>query len=226
MNIHDLGLAPHSCATVKPGDRFGRIVILEVGKDPRPGVYKYKAIYRCDCGAVRSAQLGSIQIGTTKSCGCKNRDDSTKHGLWRDPIYTTWLHMLKRCEDPSNEKFADYGGRGITVCDRWHDITAFHADMAPTFRKGLTLDRIDNNAGYSPENCRWRTPHEQSRNKRNNILVTLNGETKILKDWCSLHGVSYGMVRSRIKDMGWDPLLALTTPAAPRIPLRKRGFNP
>jgi hypothetical protein len=124
--------------------------------------------------------------------------------------------MLRRCNDPSDTKYADYGGRGIKVCERWHDMRLFHDDMAPTWRAGTTLERRDNSKGYEPENCEWAVPAQQARNKRNNILVTLDGRTQILKDWCIELGVSYGMVRSRIKDMGWEPERAIKLPPNPR----------
>lgn len=212
MKIADFGFIPHTCATVAPGQRFGRITILEVGKDPRPGVYDYRAVYQCDCGNLRFSKLGSIQIGTTLSCGCKNREESTKHGLWKSPVYRSWWHMMRRCYDPQDPAFANYGGRGIFVCDRWHDIANFYADMEPSFRKGLTLDREDNSLGYSPENCRWATPGTQARNKRSNIVVTIEGRTMVLKDWCRHYGMNYHSVYHRITKMGWEPERALTTP--------------
>lgn len=221
MNIEHFGLVPHASKTVTVGARFGRCVVLGTGKEP--GTYLYRAVCRCDCGTVFAPMCAGLRNQTTQSCGCKNREDTTKHGLWRTPIYITWSRMMSRCYKPQDPKFHDYGGRGITVCDRWHDITSFHADMAPSFVQGLTLDRTDNSRGYSRDNCEWRTPAQQARNKRNNIWITIDGDTKILKDWCAVFGVSYGMVRTRIKDKGWDPVLALKAPAMPRIHLSLRG---
>jgi hypothetical protein len=211
MKLSDYGLIPHECATVKAGDRFGRIVILATGK--KPTGYHYRAVYQCDCGNIKMTQLGSIQIGTTRSCGCKNREDTTKHGFWSSPLYRVWRHMLDRCENPSNPRFADYGARSITVCKRWHDLEKFHADMSESYEDGLQLDRIDNNKGYEPSNCKWSTKGQQMRNRRNNIFVTIDGETKILKDWANHFGVNYHSVYHRVTKMGWEPLLALTTPS-------------
>ena len=215
MNLADFGLVPHECKTVKAGDRFGRIVILATGK--LPDSYKYKAVYKCDCGSIKVTQMGTIQIGTTKSCGCKSVDRSTKHGLWKSPLYRVWAHMMVRCYEPSGEKFHDYGGRGIKVCKRWHSVLNFHADMVESYVDGLQLDRIDNNKGYGPENCKWSSRAEQMRNRRSNILVTIDGETLVLKDWAARFGVNYHAVYHRVKVMGWEPLRALSTP-----PLRKR----
>jgi hypothetical protein len=211
MNIEDYGLVPHECKTVKPGDRFGRIVILAIGK-PKDS-YAYKALYRCDCGAEVVSALNSVQSGTTTSCGCKNRESLTKHGLWNSPLYRVWRHMMLRCHTPEHPKFKHYGARGITVCERWHDVSAFAADMGPTYASGLKIERKDNNAGYSPENCRWATNSEQQRNKRNNIVITMNGKTQVLQDWCNELGVHYGLAWERIKVRGWEPVKALTTPA-------------
>ena len=219
--LADFGLVPHDSIGAKPGDRFGRCLVIVTGK--KPDTYIYRAVCQCDCGKVFAPMISGLRNGSTQSCGCKNREDTTKHGLWKSPLYPTWQHMLKRCNDPNDPKFADYGGRGITVCERWHDLRAFHEDMAPTFKRGLTLDRTDNSKGYSPENCAWREPAEQARNKRNNIWVTIEGRRMILKDWCVELGVSYGMARSRIKEMGWDPVEALRIPASPRIKVNWRG---
>jgi hypothetical protein len=211
MNVEDYGLVPHECKTVKPGDRFGRIVILAIGK-PK-GKYAYKALYRCDCGKESVGPLNSVQSGTTTSCGCKNREFFVKHGLCNSPLYRVWRHMIGRCHNPSNPKFKFYGARGIKVCDRWQDVSFFAKDMGPTFEPGLRIERKDNNAGYSPENCRWATNHEQQRNKRNNIVITMNGKTQVLQDWCDELGVHYKLVWERIKVRGWEPIKALTTPA-------------
>ena len=205
------GLVPHDCSTVAVGQRFERIVILAVGKIA--GTYRYKAVYRCDCGNERCVQIGSIQIGQTQSCGCKSADRSRTHGLWDSPIYRTWQHIISRCHNSRSERYKDYGGRGITVCARWQDVSKFHEDMLATYKPGLTIDRIDNNSGYSPENCRWATREIQQRNRRNNIWVEMEGQLLVLKDWCTKLDIPYSMVYHRVTKMGWTPERAISTPS-------------
>ena len=132
--------------------------------------------------------------------------------------------MQRRCNNPKSSRYADYGGRGITVCDRWQDVALFHKDMSAGYVDGLTLDRIDNEKGYSPENCRWATAHQQMRNRRSNIKVTIGGRTQILKDWCKELGINYHSAYNRITKMGWEPEQALRTPflakGEPRVLVR------
>ncbi len=118
--------------------------------------------------------------------------------------------MLGRCYDPKVERFPYYGGRGITVCDRWHDVTAFVADMAPTFEPGLEIDRIDNDGNYEPANCQWATHAEQARKKRNLRMATFGTRTLCLAEWAREYGVKYGTVLSRLR-RGWTTVEALTT---------------
>ena len=210
--LHKYGLLPHECSSIHVGDRFGRITILAVGKLASKK-YQYRAVYKCDCGTESITQCGTIQIGTTQSCGCKNREDVTKHGLWKSPLYRVWQHMIQRCHNEKTQQYANYGGRGISVCKQWHDIEKFHDDMFDSYRVGLTIDRIDNNGNYEPSNCKWSTKEQQSRNKRSNILVTIDGQTKVLKDWCEQFNVSYHSVYYRIKVSGWEPIKALTHPS-------------
>lgn len=119
--------------------------------------------------------------------------------------------MLRRCEDPSRPGYPNYGGRGIRVCDRWHDFTAFSADVGERPSPRHSLDRIDNARGYEPGNVRWATRHEQSRNTRRNIRLTHNGETMVLADWAKRLGVPWARLYARIK-AGWPAEAALTLP--------------
>ncbi len=122
--------------------------------------------------------------------------------------------MIRRCTKTAHHNFEGYGGRGITVCERWRDFVAFLEDMGER-PDGLTLDRIDNNAGYSPENCRWATPKQQARNKRDKRLLTLNGETRSVTEWAEKLGVERDNLWSRLH-IGWTVEEALTRPIKAR----------
>jgi hypothetical protein len=122
--------------------------------------------------------------------------------------------MRKRCENRALPEYPSYGGRGIRVCDRWLVFENFIADMGEP-PAGAQIDRIDNNGDYEPSNCRWATPPEQARNRRSNILITINGETKCLLDWTLARRLNYDTVRARIMKLGWEPERALSTPIAP-----------
>ena len=120
--------------------------------------------------------------------------------------------MLDRCANPGNKRYADYGGRGIRVCERWQDVSAFIADMETSFMPGLELDRVNVDGDYEPTNCQWATHAEQARNKRNLIYIDHLGRRMTLAEWCAELGVNYGTAWERIKVLGWQPLNAITTP--------------
>lgn len=121
--------------------------------------------FKCDCGADVVARKNHVAVGATKSCGCYAKEmlavKTLTHGMSRTPTWNSWAMMLQRCEDQKHTQYKDYGGRGIDVCERWHDFSNFYADMGGR-PLGKTLDRIDNSKGYEPDNCRWATWHEQN----------------------------------------------------------------
>jgi len=145
-----------------------------------------------------------------------NTRDSTsgqftaKHSQHGTPEYVAWDHMKSRCTNPGHKQYESYGGRGITVCDRWADFAAFYEDMGPRPTELHTLDRRDNDRGYSKENCRWATRTEQNRNHRANRMISYQGKTQCVAAWAQELGVADSVIRVRLA-RGWDTERILTT---------------
>lgn len=139
------------------------------------------------------------------------------HGLRRTPEYRTWADMRARCSNPRHPNFRHWGGRGITVCEAWEDFRAFYADMGvrPASSSRMTLERVDNEKGYSPDNCVWATSATQRKNTRKTRRVTIGERTLCLKDWCREIGIAYTTVQQRIYRHGWSDIDALLTPVDP-----------
>jgi hypothetical protein len=132
------------------------------------------------------------------------------HGMSGTGTYESWAQALQRCCNPNDNDYPKYGGRGITVCERWREFASFLADMGER-SEGMTLEREDVNGNYEPGNCRWATKAEQTRNKRDTVRVTINGATRCVMEWCREFGVSHHRVYARIA-RGWSPERALTEP--------------
>lgn len=170
---------------------------------------------RCDCGNTAIVPTNNLRTGNTKSCGCWKIQRPMKHGSARNSgrtkEYNAWNSMLRRCQNPRHKNFNRYGGRGITVCERWRDFANFLADMGPR-PPGLTLERKDNSSGYSPDNCKWASYSEQNRNTRQSRYVTIGDQTRCLADWAKEVGLSVSTINVRIH-RGWSPERAILTPA-------------
>lgn len=198
-----------------PGDRYGRLTLLtECERQGNNRVW----LVRCGCGSQTEKQVvqASIRSGLTTSCGCAQKTAATKtakaratHGQRSNPLYSTWKHMIDRCVNPKNKRYADWGGRGISVCERWHSVENFIADMWPNYKPGMTLDRIDNNKGYEPDNCQWSTCADQNRNRRDTHWVSYKGQNVCLTDAAAIAGLTRGLVKDRITKLGWPILKAL-----------------
>lgn len=168
-----------------------------------------------DCGTHCVVRSNALTTGNTKSCGCLiNESKNIKHGLKNTRIYRIWYGMKSRCYTKSNPAYNRYGGRGISMCQQWKkDFTAFYNwSMDNGYSKELSIDRINHNGNYEPSNCRWATPKEQSDNKRCNILITINGTTLDLQQWCDKIGIKRSTVNTRVRMCGWTYEKALSTP--------------
>jgi len=150
------------------GSRYGRLIAVRRVQNTRQE--KAQWLCRCDCGNETIVPLAYLRKGATKSCGCFRRqligDRLRTHGLTRTPTWTTWRAMKARCSNPQTNGFHNYGGRGICVCDRWSKFENFVADMGERPSLDFSIDRLDTNGNYTPENCRWATIKQQRRNKR------------------------------------------------------------
>ena len=194
------------------GQTFHRWTVLGFGgKHKRINCW----VCRCSCGVIKTIRNTSLTHGISKSCGCWRSENTTrmktKHGLCRTPEYRIWHHVLDRCNRPQDAAYHYYGGRGIKVCDRWHTFENFYADMGPR-PQGLTLERIDNDGDYCPENCKWATWFEQANNtRRNTTYLTYNGVTKRIGIWALELGCKPDTLRRRLK-RGWSMEKTLTQP--------------
>ncbi len=167
---------------------------------------------RCDCTKMHLTQERYLVSGYTKSCGCLKREASTKHGLSKHPSYQVHRGMMHRCYNPKCKAYPDYGGRGIAVCDRWHDVKAFIDDVGEPTTPKHQIDRVDNNGNYSPDNYRWATSQEQNSNTRANHFVTIGDTIRTVSAWARLNRIPLGTVFTRLS-RGWDDVEAVTCPS-------------
>lgn len=186
----------YACVALKydlVGKRFGRLLVVE-----HVGCGKF--LCQCDCGNRVTNVLGSDLRLKRKSCGCIRKEIvASMKGMYNSSVYKSWAHAKARTTLKTHKNWDLYGGRGIVMCDRWiNSFPNFYEDMGDKPSPKHSLDRIDTNGPYSPENCRWATVHQQTRNKRNNVWITIDGETKIMEDWAMHFGIHAETFRQRI----------------------------
>lgn len=198
------------------GQRFGRLTVVELAEphiDPKGRrLTRWKCV--CDCGNTVEVLRNSLIQGHSKSCGCLHSEISrevftkmhTTHGGRHTRLYGIWCGMKNRCYNENVVSFPDYGGRGITVCSEWLDNFAAFRDwaLANGYRDDLSIDRRNNDMGYSPDNCRWATGTDQANNKRTSRSVTLNGESRTIAEWSKLTGINASVLSWRARN-GWTP---------------------
>lgn len=181
--------------------RFGRLQVIEYRNSQ-------DVICRCDCGNIKSFHKSNLIRGRSKSCGCYRREYTKsqfkKHGQSDNWLHSCWQRMRNRCNNPNNPGYHYYGGRGIKVCDRWNDFENFAKDLGEPPDHTYSLERIDNDKGYEPDNCRWATRAEQSNNRRSCIPVTIGNETHNVAEWLRIIGMTSSAYYRRISK-GFNP---------------------
>jgi hypothetical protein len=194
--------------------RFGRLRVTGYA-----GVISRRSAWHCRCRCGKTVIVAAAELPRRKSCGCGSRraaaefgKRTTTHGMSRSPEYHAWVAMIQRCENPKCRSYKNYGGRGIAVCRAWHSFATFSRDMGPRPAGKYTIERRKNHLGYSPSNCLWATRAAQSRNKRDNHLVTCRGETLTVKDWSDRTGLHFSTISYRLA-AGWPAEAALFMPA-------------
>jgi len=183
----------------------------------RPTGVKDKVTCLCACGNEKIARISHLRSGSVKSCGCllksKPKEVHGTHLASRTPEYKAWYCLVKRCNDASHFAYKLYGGRGISVCSRWLGKDGFENFLTDMGHRetGYSIDRIDNNGPYSPDNCRWASKFVQANNRRNNIFVYYLDKNLTLSDWSKINGISDNTMRERLK-AGWSVKDTLTKP--------------
>ena len=197
--------------------------LKQVGLSFRSSKKRRSAVFLCECGNRKVILVESVSEGKTGSCGCLRSEASSerliKHGNAKrgkaSPAWLTWMSMNQRCSYQHSNRWEMYGGRGITVCERWrHSFEAFLEDMGPR-PDGCSIDRIDNAKGYFKENCRWSSAKQQAINRKSSVLIEFNGKTQCITEWAEEVGIGFGTLYQRLKK-GWSVEKALTHPVRVR----------
>lgn len=189
------------------GRKFGRLTAIRLVENNKFNHTQWECL--CDpkhggCGSIVIVATANLKNGNTRSCGCLRKDANmnshTTHGFSSYPEYSVWKGMLSRCYNEKNNSYPEYGGCGITVCDEWKEsFEAFYRDMGPRPSQDHSIDRKENDKGYSKENCRWATWEEQASNRRNNLFYDYNGVKRTLAAWCRELSLNYPTVYARLQ---------------------------
>lgn len=203
------------------GQKFGRLTVLNRTESTSIANREVKWMCKCDCGNYKAVFGGELRSGNTSSCGCFKIESikrvNTTHGNCtrkngQTTEYKSWSGMKERCYNKNNNNYPDWGGRGITVCDRWlHSFNNFLEDMGKKPTTKHSIDRINNDGNYEPSNCRWAEKKQQQNNTRYNKMVTYNGKTQSLASWTNELGLVYHLIQSRMVK-GWTAEQAFTLP--------------
>lgn len=215
------------------GKRFGRLTVIGFSHNEKP-LRGWSWLCECDCGVKKILSPSEVKSGKIKSCGClhdelcRSRAKKFKYSVHEyKRLYSIYNGVKKRCYREEEPRYKDYGGRNITVCDEWlNPNTGFDSfvewSLSHGYADNLTLDRVDVEKGYSPNNCRWITLQSQNRNKRDSLYVEYKGEKVLLIDLCEKLELSYDTVHNRIYSLGWTVEKAITAPSQQESSLRAK----
>lgn len=187
-------------------DRYGRLTLIEIVglRMKKNGKREMWGRFKCDCGTIKECRMSDVKMKRIISCSCHKRqvisEISSTHRLTKHRLYGIWLGIKKRCYNEKEKSYPRYGGRGIRVCSKWeNDFMSFYNwAINNGWGKGLVLDRINNDGNYEPVNCRFTTVTVNNNNKRNNLRVTINGETKTVGEFSKQYNIKYQTLRDRI----------------------------
>lgn len=200
-------------ADILPNQKYGRLtVIKEAAPKTTPNGRKFRQfICRCDCGKEVVKSLDFLTHAENPDCGCITPSRRRYGEMGQHRLYRIWKNIISRCTCPTSPAYKDYGGRGIKMCEEWfNDFESFYAwAFTNGYSDKLSIDRIDNNGGYEPSNCRWATKEQQMNNTRANHHLTANGETHTIKEWSRLLDISFEVIYSRVNKYGWSDEEAL-----------------
>lgn len=196
------------------GNKYGRLTVVALsGKIGGHNVYRCL----CECGGIAIARKDNLISGHTNSCGCLQLERASIHNKSSSKLFKVWAGIINRCENENARQYKDYGGRGISICKEWRtNFQAFY-DWAIEngYAYGLTVDRIDNDGNYCPENCRIASREEQANNTRRNVLIEYNGQRNSIAQWARRTGINEATLWNRLRN-GWSVEKALTAPVHKR----------
>lgn len=204
------------------GEKFGMLTVVSFDHKKRTRTY-WKCV--CECGNTRVVGIDHLKNGDTTDCGCyrKHIPNVIKHNMSGSRLYVIWSLMKRRCLNQNCKEYKDYGGRGIAICDEWLDAKNFlQWALDNGYSEELTLERVDNNGNYCPENCIWANKETQMNNRRNNRYITYNGETKTMTQWARDNGYTYAQIKKRIDKLGWSFERAISEPIHLNMSNKKR----
>ena len=188
------------------GRLFGRLTVIDFAG--YGSSRKTQWLCQCSCGKRSVVKSANLKNGNTRSCGCLEQESkmhaNKKHGLRHHPLYHTWLNVKDRCNNPNNRHYNNYGGRGINICPQWQECFKSFYDwaMSSGWKRGLTIERINVNGDYAPANCCWIPLSQQAKNKRNTILIELQGEKFHVEEVAKILGIAKSTVYSRLQRHG------------------------